>query len=79
MPEINPWLDLFLFPFALIIRLPKIFIGCKVVLPRGSSKEAFYPQEAWDNIDQETINDFIDSMPDRLKAVVELEWKMTGL
>lgn len=35
-------------------------------------------KEAWDNIDQQTINNFIDSMPARFKAVLELEGKMTG-
>lgn len=35
-------------------------------------------KEAWDNLDLETVNGFIDSMPDRFKAVLELEGKMTG-
>lgn len=34
--------------------------------------------DAWENLDQETINGYIDSMPDRFKAVLELEGKMTG-
>lgn len=34
--------------------------------------------EAWENLDIETINGYIDSMPDRFKAVLELEGKMTG-
>lgn len=35
-------------------------------------------KDAWDNIDQETINNFIDLMPDRFKAVLELKGKITG-
>jgi len=34
-------------------------------------------KKAWDNLDLETVNGFIDSMPDRFKAVLELKGKMT--
>lgn len=35
--------------------------------------------EAWyEGVSQEAINSFIDSMPERLQAVIDMEGKMTG-
>jgi hypothetical protein len=35
-------------------------------------------QDGWEKLSQQTINNWSDSMPGRLKQVIDMEGKMTG-
>ena len=54
------------------IRLPYIESG----VPRSTLVEIAY--DYWDMLLQKSINKWVDLMPDRFKAVLDLEGKTTG-